>query len=900
MTSTFIRLFSSLNTKDTAEAGGKGANLGELTRAGFPVPPGFVVTARTYNDFFASLGLEKELDRLAKARTNESERYCALIREAITSTELPAFPSEAILNAHEQLVQAGGMQAGGTDLLCVVRSSATTEDLQDASFAGQHGTYYYVDQKNLLRMIRLCWASLWNAEAVSYRLAHGIEHAAAQMAVVVQEMIRADVSGITFTVNPVSGAEEIVTESSWGMGAAIVDGRVTPDRYILDRNTLQQRERRIACKRFMVSSNLRAGAESRLEEIPPDMQQQETLPPDHLNTVATWAVRAEEHFGSPQDLEWAIAGDAFYLLQSRPVTAIGFSEQTNDPDGQYVLFKPYLENLTEPLTPMTADLLSRSVFPVCRLIDGRAYLDLKFLRPLIPFRLADHELADLFYNLSIDIHLPLQRISLLKLFFLFLLLCYEYLTFGVLFARTRNLPDNFMDCFRTLCREVENDPTCGPQETLLQLWLLPKFFDQIGNMPLWVNFSAARYIFIIGPLKNLVRHWLPDAPPDTVPRLCSGQKKVLSTEMGREIKELAEEADRYEPVRDLLLQCPTDQVPTKLRQVSEAEHFLRLFEQFLAKHGHRAVRELELQSPRWGENPAQVIGMIRNYLLTDAGQKGPKKRSKNIPAQSRAELTGKLRQQLERLPLERLFRPRQRLLNFLITQARYLIKLRENSRFYHIMGLSFVRKKLLSLERDFLAQGVLKCKDDIFFLHLDEVRSMQNGELRWPDVEKRLRRRRLERARLTQKSPGKTVGIDVPENLQQEESPAEDRAVLYGQSASPGYYEGIARVILDPGVDAELQPGEILVAPYTDPAWTPLFLTAGAAVVEVGSYLSHAGTVAREYGLPCVVDVGECTKRIRSGARLSVDGDQGIVHILTEPPAAAYPQKKSLRSEKTT
>ncbi|MCI5161436.1 MAG: hypothetical protein D3917_05310 [Candidatus Electrothrix sp. AX5] len=310
MANSYICFFSSVNKKDTAEVGGKGANLGELTKAGFPVPPGFVVTAQTYSDFFTSLCPGKQLDQLAKARPNELERYCAPIRESIISTDLPSLPSKAI---------------------------------------------------------------------------------------------------------PVSGAEEIVTESSWGMGAAIVDGRVTPDRYILDRKTLQLRERRIACKRFMVSSALWAGAESRLKKIPPDMQQQETLPAPLLDTVANWAIRIEEHFGSPQDLEWAIADNAFYLLQSRPITGIGFTEQTNDPDGQYVLFKPYLENMTEPLTPMTADLLSRVVFPVCRLIDGWVYLNLKVLRPLIPFKLSDQEVADLFYDLSIGIHLPLKRIAWLKL-----------------------------------------------------------------------------------------------------------------------------------------------------------------------------------------------------------------------------------------------------------------------------------------------------------------------------------------------------------------------------------------------------------------------------------------------------------------------------------------------------
>ena len=560
MTSPYIRLFSSIDKNDTAEVGGKGVNLGELTKAGFPVPPGFVVTAQTYSDFFASLGLENKLNQLVKAQPKELEQYCAPIRETITSTELPSLPSLAILSAHEQLVLERG-----DDLLCAVRSSATTEDLQDASFAGQHGTYYYVDQSNLLHMIRSCWASLWNTEAVSYRLARGIEHGAAQMAVVVQEMIRAEVSGITFTVNPVSGAEEIVTESSWGMGAAIVDGRVTPDRYILDRHTLQQRERRIARKHFMVSSALRAGAESRLEKIPPDMQRQETLPSDHLNTVANWAVRAEEHFGSPQDLEWAIADNAFYLLQSRPITAIGGDERTEDPAGQYVLGKPYIENLTEPLTPMTADLLSRVLFPAARLIDGRLYLDLGFLRPLIPFRLSDQEVADLFYDLSINIHLPLRRIAWLKLPLLFLLLLYGYLILGVLFARTRKMPDDFMDRFRILCREVESNPNYGPAEALQRLWIMPNLLDPIGNAPMMANFSAARSILFPGLLTMLLKHWWPDAPLDTIPLLCSGQHDVFSAEMGREIKKVAEEAARHQPVRNLLLHCPTEQVLDTIR-----------------------------------------------------------------------------------------------------------------------------------------------------------------------------------------------------------------------------------------------------------------------------------------------------------------------------------------------
>ncbi|MCI5222716.1 MAG: hypothetical protein D3924_08620 [Candidatus Electrothrix sp. AR4] len=198
------------------------------------------------------------------------------------------------------------------------------------------------------------------------------------------------------------------------------------------------------------------------------------------------------------------------------------------------------------------------------------------------------------------------------------------------------------------------------------------------------------------------------------------------------------------------------------------------------------------------------------------------------------------------------------------------------------MAQSVMRKKLLKVESELIAQGRLKCKGDIFFLRLREAVKMQRGGLGWTDVEERIHRRRLEHLRAARKAPLKTIGIDLPDSMRLEVYSGGDGLVLPGHSASPGSYEGPARVILDPLGDPELQPGEILVAPYTDSTWTPLFLTAGAAVVEVGSYLSHAGTVAREYGLPCVVDVVDCTQRIQTGDRLHIDGDQGVVRILSE------------------
>ncbi|MBT3623021.1 MAG: hypothetical protein HN526_02900 [Gammaproteobacteria bacterium] len=252
----------------------------------------------------------------------------------------------------------------------------------------------------------------------------------------------------------------------------------------------------------------------------------------------------------------------------------------------------------------------------------------------------------------------------------------------------------------------------------------------------------------------------------------------------------------------------------------------------------------------------------------------------SIEAQ-RESLMQLVRDELRALPCETLGNPRTRLIEALIEQTKYYMKLRENSRFYHIMAFYAVRLKILKIEQELLNKKVMKCKDDIFFLHWDEIVQLQTGESDWADVEDTIRTRRMEHIRRGKMVPPKTIGMDL-EEIEEYDDEYDDEKALSGQGASPGRYEGIARVIMDPATDNEIEPGEILIAPYTDPAWTPLFLTANAAVIEVGSYLSHAGTIAREYGMPCVVDVANCTSKITTGTRISVDGSNGKVTVLTQ------------------
>ena len=842
-----------IRAADAAAVGAKAARLGELLSRGHPVPPGFVVTADAYREAFAVL--PPDADR----------------RRALAEAELPEALKAAIHSAHDRLTREHGSE-------CAVRSSATAEDLAGASFAGQHGTYYHVGRADVLQRIRQCWASLWAPEAVAYRGARGIDPASVAMAVLVQQMIPAQVAGVAFTADPVSGVrDEVVIESCWGLGAALVDGRVSPDRYRLARAGLRVRERRIGDKRLMVAPQRIEDGVGRLREVPSALRRQETLSPLLARQVAELALGCESVFDAPQDVEWALAGGRLHLLQSRPVTALPDDRPSPKRPGAYVLFKPVIENFTEPMTPLTADFFGMLKLPGLIQIDGWLYFDVGLIGRFLPLELSPQETADLLY-LSRLPHTP--GVAWRKLPAFLCALLFVQATLGTVWARLRPLPEDFMEAFRHLCDGVARDRRYGPVEAFRRLWLLPRMLDPLGRQPLLVNVVCGRGFVWMALLRFLLGRWLPGRPPDTWSRLLTGEPGILSAEMGREIAELAALA-RSQPAVVALIEKGADASGLdELRRV--ASGFVAALDAFLAHSGHRTVRELELAASRWDEDPVQVLGLLRAHNVTPHGA-GPGMPGAHDPAAARAAVEAEVERGLADRFLERALGLRGRAIRAAAVEARRFLKLRENSRHFWIMAFRVVRRKILEVEERLLAEGRLKCRGDIFFLRWAEIVEQASGRWGWPEVEERLRERRLTHLRRSRTPPPRTIGI--PEGDTVEQPAAAQRVMLRGQPASPGCYEGLARVVLDAALDVELRPGEILIAPFTDPAWTPLFLTAGAAVVEVGSFLSHAGTVAREYGLPCVVDVAGCTTRIQSGTRLRVDGSRGLVEILEEAPA---------------
>ena len=850
-----VRSPTEVTTADLAQVGGKAANLGELMAHGFPIPLGFVICADTYAGALASIEIDPDL---------------AAIRRRLIEDDFAPHVKRDILAAHDQ-IQAARVRP----VVYAVRSSATAEDSSVASFAGQHETYYYVTATNLLEMIRKCWASLWNEAAVSYRRTQGIEHAAVLMAVIVQEMIPSQVSGVTFTANPVTGdSDEIVTEATWGMGAAIVDGRVSPDHFVVRRTDSYVLQKRVANKKLMVSSDMPAD-QNRMVEVPFHRRQVSSLTDAMLNEVTHWGIKAEAHFGAPQDVEWAVYGEQYYMLQSRPITMMGEEAFAANERRKLVLFKPMAENFTEPVLPLTQDCMP----PGMHWVKGRCYGDLIATHLLIPIKLTNEQAAQLTYlERPDDLEI---KISWWKLPFTLVNWFFVYLAFGALPARSRAMPDDFMTSFREFVAEVEADETLSPRASMVKLFTGARPFSPIGQFVIWLNVTAGmRYILLMGILNKLLAYWSPEMRVDAASLLCSGSEGILSAEMGRWIFALSKSAKAIPEVTACMHGHAPDTMLEALEREPRAKPFVDELERFLDVHGHRGLKEFEMASVRFEEDPSPVLAMIKNYLASDVDAMEMERRS----TVSRDALIVEIKKKLAALRFERILGLRWRIIDCLARRARYFIKLRENSRFYHIMAWYAARKRILEAERALLAAGKLKVKDDVFYLHWAEVAALVAGELAWREVEDRIRERRLEIIRWSKLTPPKTINIATSRTA---ERAVFDGESLLGQGAAPGTYEGIARVILDPGIDAQLHPGEILIAPYTDPAWTPLFLTAHAAVVEVGSYLSHAGTIAREYGMPCVVDVAGCTRHIKTGDRVFVDGTHGVVRLLSGQEQAA-------------
>jgi phosphohistidine swiveling domain-containing protein len=871
-----------------ALAGGKAANLGELIRAGFPVPEGFCVTTAAYALVSADARLEPLLAELAQLQAtaeNQITTLAATIHASVLHASVPSSVAAAIIDAYQEL-------RGGRDLPVAVRSSATAEDLPGASFAGQHETALQViGVEALLAAVQHCWASLWSVRAVRYRARLGIDPHTVRLAVVVQRMVDAEVAGVLFTANPLTGKRrEAVLDASPGLGEAVVAGATIPDHFVVDTRTGAIRERRIGSKRLEIRPLLGGG--TRRIERPPQLAA--CLSDTQVRALSALGGQVEEHFGAPQDIEWAIDAEGqCWLLQSRPITTLfPLPEGAPNTDAElrvYLCFNAQ-QGSTRPSTPIGISALRRLASAITAMVGiapaesghgprfvteaaSRLFLDVTAaLRHTVGRRILTQVLADAevqavagFRQLVADPRLSLLPASPRAFVLGATRLLVRsrmpwYVLQGLLApaaARAR------VARLERRLREAAVGGPLSPDDALAAVERLlaaaPALLFQVSPLMLagMLSFTLAGKLLGVlatGAERQVVLQGTLDNP---------------TVAMNQALWRLARDVQADAPAVRLLQDTPPSQLAAAYQGGALPAALQRGLTGFLQQYGHRSVDELDLGVSRWAEEPGYVLGMLAGCLALRDPAQAPDRQLQRAAAAGEAMVAELARRATRRGPLRGL------LVGVCLRRARTLGGTRELPRHILALILAQARALLRPVATALVERGQLEQGDQIVFLTLPEVAvALAGTDMRATAQERRARyaeERERRHVPLVLVSDGTEPSIPQPH----EESHGQ---LLQGTAAAAGRATGFARVLHDPH-GATLLPGEILVASATDPGWTPLFLSAGGLVMELGGVMAHGAIVAREYGLPAVVGVSGATTRIATGSRITLDGTTGTVVV---------------------
>ena len=870
--------------------GGKATNLARLARAGFPVPRGFVIPTRAYRDCVSANGLENWLLQTARdARIDQPaslDVISAAIRGRFAAVTMRPELVEAVIAAYAALGHPP----------VAVRSSATTEDLPDLSFAGQQDTILnVVGDAGLLHAIVQCWSSLWTARAIGYRAKNGIPHEDAAIAVVVQEMVLSEVAGVMFTANPLTGKRsETVIEATFGLGEALVSGRVEPDRYVADVPTGRVLERRLGAKALSVRPRPEGGT----VDAPEHPAGTATLTDSSVLELAGLGLQVADLFRAPQDIEWAQSDGKFQLLQARPITSLYPIPDRLPEDGLHVLVSASaFQGMLDPITPLGADVF-RVVLPTGlnalgglvaqarpSVIAGeRWFLDLTYLLrrrlgPLVRNALRVIEpttgdaLDEVFADpgtVPVDSGVRLRGLS--PRFLAVILRALGNLMYDLLWPDRGR--ERTQHCLAAATERFGK--RCATASTLDErIVLLQEAFNWVlrSGLPLLMPALATG----LGSLRVL--HLLGAEVPDgdrRVLELTRGLSHNVTTEMdlalwgvARAIRSRSDEgaflrADAPALARAYL----AGQLPPATQAAIDG---------FLRRYGMRGVGEIDIGRPRWRDDPTALMQVLQTYLQIDDAERAPDA----VFRLGAEEATRSLASLLADVRRTRFGWWKAFVMRVAARRMRALAGLRESPKFTVMSMLGALRAGLLTSGEELARSGVLDAPADIFFLHIDELQSLATGDARDCRLTVRERRRTYARELRRRRIPRVLLSDGRAFFGGARDGGHAAASTLIGTPVSPGVGSGIVRVVFDPA-STQLAPGEILVCRGTDPAWTPLFLAAAGLVTEVGGLITHGAVVAREYGIPAVVGVRDATTRLHTGDRVRLDGTSGRITILTE------------------
>ena len=905
----YVIHFSDALSDQHALVGGKATSLGRLTKAGFPVPAGFSISTAAYAAFMTGL-TDKVAALLAAADYHHAEyleEHSAQIRSLIVESTLPAEIAAAITEAYRAM---GGDAHAATRALVAVRSSGTAEDLAEASFAGLHDTFLDIEGDDaVLVAVRRCWASLWTTRAIHYRHDKGFAHEDALLAVIVQQMIPSEVSGVMFTANPLNlRTDEFVINASWGLGEGIVSGILTPDEFVIDRATLKIKARTLGTKEVQIVKNP-LGPGTVRQFVAAELQAKFSLADNAVSALADLGRRVMAYYDSlPQDIEWAFAGDRCYLLQSRRVTGVEFTwdEDINNTipayhDDSTVWTSTWADDfLTGGVTPLYysvrvggefqrvhdhtnkiygfPQLSGRLIFKYRR---ATAYFNCDVEREWnvlsLPSRLRNCD----YVPHTWDDDLRQARFNLFKFARMMVRLHWLEPKTGVFHW----LSDKPGGVYHYLKHRV--DEANGPTPAALRMLSDTELAAQIDKtraiadewvLTLWAGFNFWA-VGALGTLAVALQKWYDGTNPAAYQDLISGMPNTLMVQESRAQWHLANHIRRSPTLSALFHAIAGPAFFDELPNSEEGRAFLDQYQNFLTEHGHRGHQDRDIYYTRRIEDRAIDYRMLRAYLAGDESTT-PEQTERRLIA-NREAATEEVLANIRKKPFGGV---KVKLFKALLRYVHKFMIQRDDERHYYDRITYQTKKVFAELGRRMHERGLFHEDDDFFFLAQQELYDLLEGRASRPlTVAKIAARKRVfhRRNRREEHTPPYLVGGNVMEMKARTEALTGNRIEgegLRGLGTAVGRATGVARIVPNLTDIGRVQKGDILVTNSTDPGWAPVFSIISGLVLETGGLLAHGACLSREYGLPSVL-LRHAMNLLQDGAEITIDGATGEVTI---------------------
>ncbi len=873
--------------------GGKASCLSELAKAGFRVPDGFVVTTNGYEIFIRQNELEQRVRNvLAKHASDKSDvdAISGELRRLVETSSMPEELADSIRDAYREI---------GSPRVAV-RSSATAEDLPEASFAGQYDTSLNIDgADSVIEHVQKCFGSMWTARAIAYREDNGIPHDQVRVAVVVQRMVDAKSAGVLFTRNPLNPEKrEMMIESNFGLGESVVSGYGVPDRYVIDSTTLSLVSKEIGTKGTVVTPDEGSGV--KMTSLTIEDGQISSLDDDEVESISEAGIAIERHFASPQDIEWAVdRAGSLHILQSRPITVGAGTEQ----DEQIFWTRGYSDDYwNDNVTPLFFDLLGDHLTfivnnetnqimgykgmqtELMKLFRAHAYFNLDVLKTKVVNEMPPFIRSDDLMNYFPAGSGPYGRETMRALPFNLKARIMAEIRVMLLdpdgsMTKTASVYEKWTEeVFLPYCRMFDEElDTLMAEGSVGDLMRLADDLDKV----MMKHFRLVRYGIPVHNLgmnlitNYLLKRWLGEkAQVVLFPILVSGLEHKTS-ETNRGIYSLADLIRSDRGLMEAVQVTPSDQLRDTIesRNTPAGSEFIGKLDEFLDEFGVRGFTR-EVYYPRWQEEPAYVFDILKS-LVSD----------ENRDLSEQGEILAKKRAKAEQIVEDALrnqrFGPiKLMLFNTILNMSRTYIAFRENQRFNLDRWITRHRRLFLRMGDLLRSSGYLENAEDIFFLHRMEIRRIVKNPagLDKGSLSEAARKRHEEFKRHEDVIPPKFLHGDREFN-----DPLPDSSeALRGIPASQGVVTGTVRVLSSVNDIPQVRAGDILVVPRTDPGWTPVFSKIGGLVTETGGILSHGAVVSREFGIPAVTNIRNACRALSTGQRVTLDGNQGFVVLEDE------------------